>query len=241
MNPTIQLQHIQKSFGHQTVLADVNLTVNPNEIVGLIGPSGAGKTTIIKTMLGMEEINFGTALVLGRTMPDRRLLSRIGYMAQSDALYSRLSARENIAFFGKMKGVFGKKLANEITHVSQVVDLTENLDQRISGFSGGMKRRLSLAISLLGQPDLLVLDEPTVGIDPALRRQIWHELGLLRDQGQSVLITTHVMDEAEHADRVALLLHGDIIAFAPPQKLEQQYQVPTIEDVFLKAEKEEQQ
>ena len=229
MNPTIQLQHIQKSFGHQTVLKDVNLTVNPGEIVGLIGPSGAGKTTIIKTMLGMEEINFGTALVLGRTMPDRRLLSRIGYMAQSDALYSRLSARENIAFFGKMKGVFGKKLANEITHVSQVVDLTENLDQRISG------------IALLGQPDLLVLDEPTVGIDPALRRQIWHELGLLRDQGQSVLITTHVMDEAEHADRVALLLHGDIIAFAPPQKLEQQYQVPTIEDVFLKAEKEDQQ
>ena len=241
MNPTIQLQHIQKSFGHQTVLKDVNLTVNPGEIVGLIGPSGAGKTTIIKTMLGMEEINFGTALVLGRTMPDRRLLSRIGYMAQSDALYSRLSARENIAFFGKMKGVFGKKLANELTHVSQVVDLTENLDQRISGFSGGMKRRLSLAIALLGQPDLLVLDEPTVGIDPALRRQIWHELGLLRDQGQSVLITTHVMDEAEHADRVALLLHGDIIAFAPPQKLEQQYQVPTIEDVFLKAENEEQQ
>ena len=102
-----------------------------------------------------------------------------------------------------------------------------------------MKRRLSLAIALLGQPELLILDEPTVGIDPALRRQIWQELLKLRSQGQSILITTHVMDETELTDRVALLLHGDVIAFASPKELEKQYGVPTIEDVFLKAEEEE--
>ena len=104
-----------------------------------------------------------------------------------------------------------------------------------------MKRRLSLAIALLGHPELLILDEPTVGIDPALRRKIWKELKILRDQGQSILITTHVMDETELTDRVALLLHGDVIAFASPRELEKQYNVPTIEDVFLTAEKEEEQ
>lgn len=194
---------------------------------------------MIKTMLGMESVTAGTALILGKTMSNRLILSKIGYMAQSDALYENLSARENLAFFGKMKGVTGKKLQQEIDHVSAVVDLTPDLDQRIADYSGGMKRRLSLAIALLASPELLILDEPTVGIDPALRRQIWQELRGLRDRGRSILITTHVMDEAEKTNRVALLLHGDIIAFASPHELEKQYGVSTIEDVFLKAEKKE--
>ncbi len=239
MVPLIKLQNLKKSFGQHIVLEDVNLTVKHGEIVGLIGPSGSGKTTVIKTMLGMEKADLGSALVLGKTMPNRVLLSQIGYMAQSDALYDRLSARENLTFFGEMKGVRGKSLGEEIAHVSQVVNLTNDLDQRITDFSGGMKRRLSLAIALLGDPELLVLDEPTVGIDPGLRRQIWRELNVLRNHGKSVLITTHVMDEAEHTDRVALLLHGKIIAFDSPTNLEHQYDVPTIEDVFLKAEQEE--
>lgn len=241
MQSLIKLTHLQKKFGNRTILHDVSLIVNRGEIVGLIGPSGSGKTTTIKTMLGMEKANHGTALVLGKEMPNRKVLGDIGYMAQSDALYESLSAKENLEFFGEMKGVTGKQLQKEITHVSSVVDLTRFLKQRVSNYSGGMKRRLSLAIALLGQPELLILDEPTVGIDPALRRQIWHELRNLRNQGQSILITTHVMDETELTDRVALLLHGDVIAFASPQALEKQYGVPTIEDVFLTAEKEENQ
>lgn len=239
MKPLIELTHLEKHFGDRTILHDINLTVNRGEIVGLIGPSGSGKTTTIKTMLGMEKATQGTALVLSHSMPNRQVLGKIGYMAQSDALYESLSAKENLTFFGEMKGVTGKRLQEEIEHVSSVVNLENHLAQRVSGYSGGMKRRLSLAIALLGQPELLILDEPTVGIDPALRRQIWHELINLRDRGQSILITTHVMDEAELTDRVALLLHGDIIAFASPQNLEKQYDVPTIEDVFLKAEKED--
>lgn len=239
MNDLIQLHHLEKKFGDHLVLRDVNLTVRPGEIVGLIGPSGSGKTTAIKTMLGMEKATQGTALVLGKSMPNRRVLGKIGYMAQSDALYETLSAKENLEFFGKMKGVVGQQLAQEISHVSAVVDLTADLEQRVQDYSGGMKRRLSLAIALLGRPELLILDEPTVGIDPALRRQIWQELRVLRGRGQSILITTHVMDEAEKTDRVALLLHGDVIAFASPQELEHQYHVATIEEVFLKAEKEE--
>lgn len=172
MQHLIELDHLAKSFGNRAILHDINLAVNRGEIVGLIGPSGSGKTTTIKTMLGMEKATSGTTLVSGQQMPNRQILGQIGYMAQSDALYESLSARENLEFFGEMKGVTGKKLKQEIAHVSQVVDLTSDLNQRVSGYSGGMKRRLSLAIALLGQPELLILDEPTVGIDPALRRKI---------------------------------------------------------------------
>ncbi len=157
-------------------------------------------------------------------------------MAQADALYEKLTARENLTFFAVMKGIPKSELVLQIEHAAKVVDLDRNLDQRVKNFSGGMKRRLSLAIALLGQPRLLILDEPTVGIDPALRRQIWHELRRLRDKGRSILVTTHVMDEAELTDRVALLLHGQIIAFDSPKKLENDYQADTIEEVFLKAE-----
>ncbi|MFC6202948.1 ABC transporter ATP-binding protein [Lactiplantibacillus nangangensis] len=232
----IELQHLAKSFGKQTVLKDINLTVNPGEIVGLIGPSGAGKSTVIKVTLGMEVTSGGSAEVFGTTMPNRELLGRIGYMAQTDALYDALTGRENLKFFGLMKGITKKVLNEQVDYVAKVVDLTSDLDKRVSGYSGGMMRRLSLAIALLGKPDLLILDEPTVGIDPALRRQIWAELGRIRDEGRSILITTHVMDEAELCGRVALLLDGKVMAFDAPAALKQQYQVKTIEEVFLKAE-----
>lgn len=234
--PMIDLQHLAKNFGKQTVLKDINLTVNPGEIVGLIGPSGAGKSTVIKVTLGMEVTSGGSAKVFGTTMPNRELLGRIGYMAQTDALYDALSGQENLKFYGLMKGINRKEIDEQVAYVANVVDLTKDLNKRVSGYSGGMMRRLSLAIALLGKPDLLILDEPTVGIDPALRRQIWAELGRIRDEGRSILITTHVMDEAELCGRVALLLDGKVMAFDAPAVLEQQYQVKTIEDVFLKAE-----
>ncbi|UQS82535.1 ABC transporter ATP-binding protein [Bombilactobacillus folatiphilus] len=232
----INLKQIHKKFGPQIVLDDISFQVSLGEIVGLIGPSGAGKSTIIKITLGMEKSDRGQATVFQTIMPNRKLLHQIGYMAQSDALYDSLTAYENLVFFAQMKGVAKQQLVSEIQRVSAVVDLSEYLSKRVGGYSGGMKRRLSLAIALLGNPPLLVLDEPTVGIDPALRRKIWHELTRLKTAGHAILITTHVMDEAELTDRVALLLGGHLIANAAPQVLEAQYQVPTIEDVFLKAE-----
>ncbi|MFD1421312.1 ABC transporter ATP-binding protein [Lactiplantibacillus songbeiensis] len=232
----IDLQHLAKKFGDQPVLKDINLTVNPGEIVGLIGPSGAGKSTVIKVTLGMEVASGGSAKVFNATMPNRELLGRIGYMAQTDALYDALSGRENLKFYGLMKGIARGDINQEVDYVAKVVDLTEDLNRRVSGYSGGMMRRLSLAIALMGKPDLLILDEPTVGIDPALRRQIWAELDRIRDEGRSILITTHVMDEAELCGRVALLLDGKVMAFDTPVALKQSYQVTTIEDVFLKAE-----
>ena len=190
-------------------------------------------------MLGMEKSDSGQALVLDKQMPNRHVLGGIGYMAQSDALYESLTGLENLEFFGQMKGLMHKDLAQAIAHVAKVVDLQDSLKIYVSAYSGGMKRRLSLAIALLGNPELLVLDEPTVGIDPALRREVWKELRTIRDQGRSIIITTHVMDEAELTNRVALLLAGKIIACDEPQKLKESYGVDSIEDVFLEAEASE--
>lgn len=233
---SISLNHLVKQFGKQTVLKDINFTVSPGQIVGLIGPSGAGKSTIIKTTLGMEVADGGSATVFNQVMPNRKLLSRIGYMAQTDALYGSLSGQENLMFFAQMKGLKKQTIHAEIAHVAEVVDLTTDLNKRVSSYSGGMMRRLSLAIALLGSPELLILDEPTGGIDPALRRQIWKELNTIRHENRSILITTHVMDEAELVDEVALILNSKVMAFDSPAALKKQYQVNSIEDVFLKAE-----
>lgn len=238
MKTLLHLQDLEKSFGRQMVLNQVGFDLQSGEIIGLIGPSGAGKSTMIKTMLGMEKADSGMALVLDHTMPNRHILGDIGYMAQSDALYEALSGKENLEFFGQLKGLSKKVLKDGIAHVAQVVDLTEHLNKAVSSYSGGMKRRLSLAIALLGSPQLLILDEPTVGIDPSLRKKIWQELMALRDKGVGILVTTHVMDEAELTDKVVLLLGGKIIAFDSPKNLKESYGVSSIEEVFLKAEGE---
>lgn len=234
MNP-IEIKNVSKSFGKIKVLREINLKLEKGIILGLIGPSGAGKSTIIKTTLGMERIDSGKALVFGVAMPNRKLLKRIGYMAQSDALYLDLTGRENLEFFAQMKEV-KSKIKLEIERVSKIVNLTTALNEKVAAYSGGMMRRLSLAIALLGEPDLLILDEPTVGIDPLLRNEIWKELYQLRDKGKSILVTTHVMSEAELTDQVALLRDGKIIANDTPQKLKKEYGVNSIEKVFLKAE-----
>ncbi|AXR44124.1 ATP-binding cassette domain-containing protein [Pediococcus pentosaceus] len=232
----IELKNIAKSFGKQNVLKNINLNVQQGQIVGLIGPSGSGKSTIIKIALGMEVADKGTAEIFEAKMPNRKLLSKIGYMAQTDALYMTLTGFENLKFYAKMKGIKSSELQLQIDHVAEVVDLKDALNKRVEGYSGGMMRRLSLGIALLGNPKLLILDEPTVGIDPALRRKIWRELKRIKNNGQSILITTHVMDEAEQVDEVALILDGNVIALDSPKNLKQQYDVPSIEDVFLKAE-----
>ena len=236
MGRLIEIEKLSKSFGEQKVLDKIDFKLESGEIVGLIGPSGSGKSTLIKTMLGMEKADEGEALVLDYKMPKREILSNIGYMAQSDALYEMLTGYENLEFFGKMKGVPSDKLKKEIEYIAEIVDLTDDLKKLVSKYSGGMKRRLSLAIALIGSPELLILDEPTVGIDPSLRKNIWKELFKQRDSGVGILVTTHVMDEAELTDKVGLLLNGDIIDFDTPQQLKVKNNVNTIEEVFLKVE-----
>ncbi|WFC02510.1 ABC transporter ATP-binding protein [Lactiplantibacillus pentosus] len=228
-------EQVSKSFGRQQVLNQIDLTLPAGMIYGLIGPSGAGKTTLIKSILGMEAVDSGTVDVMGTRMPNRAVMAQVGYMAQSDALYETLTARENLKFFGQLMSVPKQKLVQMIDYAAGLVDLTSQLDQRVSGYSGGMKRRLSLAIALIQDPRLLILDEPTVGIDPELRQQIWAELNKLKATGKSMLVTTHVMDEAERCDYLMLIRGGIALAQGTPHDLKQQYDVATIEQVFLKA------
>ncbi|ASG80571.1 ABC transporter ATP-binding protein [Lactiplantibacillus pentosus] len=228
-------EQVSKSFGRQQVLNQIDLTLPSGMIYGLIGPSGAGKTTLIKSILGMEAVDSGTVDVMGTRMPNRAVMAQVGYMAQSDALYETLTARENLKFFGQLMSVPKQKLVQMIDYAAGLVDLTSQLDQRVSGYSGGMKRRLSLAIALIQDPRLLILDEPTVGIDPELRQQIWAELNKLKATGKSMLVTTHVMDEAERCDYLMLIRGGIALAQGTPHDLKQQYDVATIEQVFLKA------
>lgn len=232
----IEVNHVNKSFGDKRVLNDISVLFEAGEIVGLIGPSGTGKTTLIQCMLGMEEVNSGEVVINGTTIPDRKILGDIGYMAQNDALYEDLTGKENLKFFASIY-MKDKKLINErIEYCSAMVKLQDALNQKVATYSGGMKRRLSLAISMLQDPGILILDEPTVGIDPKLRKAIWQDLNEAKTAGKSILVTTHVLDEASRCDKLLLMNHGEIIASGTPEDIKRQYDAETIEDVFLKME-----
>jgi ABC-2 type transport system ATP-binding protein len=171
--------------------------------------------------------------MLGVTLPKLEMLHRFGYMAQSDALYMELSGRQNMAFFGKLYGLKRADLQKRIEEAASLVDLTDHLIKPVGAYSGGMKRRLSLAIALLHRPTLLVLDEPTVGMDPVLRRSIWQELKSLAEQGTTIIVTTHVMDEAEKCDRLGLIRDGRFIAVDSPANLLAQTGCSSIEEAFI--------
>lgn len=234
----VNVENVSKRFGTQVILDKINLQVNFHQILGLIGPSGAGKTTLVKIIMGMDDPDSGEVTVLGKTMPNRKNLARIGFMAQSDALYERLTARENLTFFAKLFSINSTDIPERINYAAGTVNLVEFLDRQVSNYSGGMKRRLSLAITLLQDPDLLILDEPTVGIDPELRQQIWRELERLKQAGKAIIITTHVMEDAAQCDDLAMIRSGQFIASGTPTELLAQYDSDNLEDVFVKAGKQ---
>lgn len=231
-----QLTRASKSFGKQLVLDQIELQLKSGTILGLIGPSGAGKSTTIKCLMGIERLDQGTAEIFETKLPNRKILGRIGYMGQSDALYNDLTGKENLHFFGQLMGLQKTALEDAITKNVRLVNLESFLDKPVKTYSGGMKRRLSLAITLLCDPDLLILDEPTVGIDPSLRVAIWQQLRTLAQQNKGIIVTTHVMDEAEKCDYVGLIIEGKVFAFGTPEELKQSFDAKSIEEVFLKAE-----
>lgn len=236
MTVSVEITEVNKQFHKHVVLKDINLTVQKGKIFGMIGPSGCGKTTLIKVMVGMLKPNSGKVSVLNQQVPKFELIEKIGYMAQSDALYSDLTGYENLQFFAKLYGFSKKQREQQIAYAAEVVQLTDALKRKVQDYSGGMKRRLSLAIALIQNPEILILDEPTVGIDPALKKTIWKELERLRDEEQkTIFITTHVMDEAEKCDELALMREGEIIANGTPIELKTQFDAEHFDDVFLKA------
>ncbi len=212
-------RHLVKSFGSTRALDDVSFTVEAGETFGLIGPNGSGKTTLIRVLLGMAAPTSGEVYVLGRRVPDHRTTSQIGYMTQASALYADLSVGENLAFFGALYGLRGKRLAQRIAETLALVDLTDRRDSPVGALSGGMRQRVSLAVALIHQPRLLFLDEPTVGIDPELRLQFWDYFAKLNEQGVTILVSTHHLDEAKRCHRLALLRFGSLLALDTPDAL----------------------
>ncbi|MFP5112634.1 ABC transporter ATP-binding protein [Bacillaceae bacterium C204] len=236
MDSTIKVEQVSKSFGKKTVLNEVNLTIEKGQLFGLIGPSGAGKTTLVKMIVGMEKADEGSIQVLDKKMPNLSLLQDIGYMAQADALYGELTGEENLKFFASLFGLNKEAQKRRITYVANLVNLTDDLKKRVSAYSGGMKRRLSLAIALIQDPQVLILDEPTVGIDPELKLSIWKEFLRLKNKEQkTIIVTTHVMDEAVKCDYVAMVRDGRILTSGTPKELKALYGTDDFDEVFLKA------
>jgi len=236
MEEMIQVGMVSKAYNKRTVIDHVSLSIPKGEIYGMIGPSGAGKTTLVKMMVGMESADSGEVFVLGRKMPSLLATAEIGYMAQADSLYGELTGEENLRFFASLFGMRRDKQKERIQYALELVHLQDEKKKRVNCYSGGMKRRLSLAIALVSDPKLLILDEPTVGIDPELRVEIWNELfRLKKEEGKTIVITTHVMDEAEKCDHLAMVREGVILTDGTPSELMRRYDATRLEAVFLLA------
>lgn len=208
----IEIRGVSKSFGRQRVLENINLNISKGEMFGLLGPSGAGKTTLIRLITGAERGDSGKILVGEAVVPNFKTLKRIGFMPQNDALYPEISGYDNLNFFGGLFGLKGKLLEEAIYKSLELVDLTADDRKLVANYSGGMRKRLSLAAALIHSPEILILDEPTVGIDPLLRRKIWEEFARQRAMGKTIIVTTHVMDEIKYCDRAGLIYNGQLIA-----------------------------
>ena len=238
MDNVIELKNINKSYGKKQVLFNVSLDVPKGCIYGLLGPSGCGKTTTVRIIAGILAAESGQTYILNQKMPNLKLMGQIGYMAQSDALYNMLTGHENLKFFGQIDGMKHKELKARIDYVMDLVNLTDDLNKPVSAYSGGMKRRLSLAIALLPNPQVLILDEPTVGIDPLLRQDVWEELYGLADKGVTLLVTTHVMDEAVKCNRLAMMRDGRLLATGTPVEILTKTGTANLEDAFIKMGRE---
>lgn len=213
--PAIQVQDLQKTFGEIHAVQGISFDVQQGEIFSLLGPNGAGKTTTISMLSTLLRPDQGDALVMGHSVRNDPMgvKSVLGVVPQEIALYEDLSARENLVFWGKMYGLRGSTLNTRVNEVLETIGLTDRAKGRVGKFSGGMKRRVNIGVALLHKPKVIYMDEPTVGIDPQSRRNILDSVVELKNQGMTVLYTTHYMEEAEQlSDRIAIMDHGKMIA-----------------------------
>jgi ABC-2 type transport system ATP-binding protein len=236
----LTITHLRKTFGSTVAVDDVSFGVEKGQLVGLLGPNGAGKTTTVSMIAGLltpdrGDVLVGGARLSGDTDPKKR---KIGIVPQDLALYDELSARRNLRFFGALYGLSGAGLEAAIASTLQLVGLADRIDDLVKEYSGGMKRRLNLAAGLLHDPEILLLDEPTVGVDPQSRNAIFENLELLKSRGKALLYTTHYMEEVERlADRIVVVDHGRVIADDTLDGLQSRVAVvggkATLESVFL--------
>lgn len=238
--PFLIAKNLHKSFNDHKAVNDVSFTIEKGEIFGLLGPNGAGKTTTIRMLSTVLPMNHGDVFIGGYWVKENPEAARklIGVCPQDLALYPELSAMDNLIFFGRMEGLSGKEARAQAFTNLELMELLDRSKGKVEKFSGGMKRRINLAVALMGNPQLLFLDEPTVGIDPQSRNKIFETIFGLRDKGMTVLYTTHYMEEADRlCSRIAIMDGGKIIAMDTPHNLKAQIGPPdktTLEDVFLK-------
>jgi len=198
--------------GDRVVLPDLSLDVPRGQVVGLLGPSGCGKSTLMRSIVGVQKVAGGTVTVLGRPAGDRHLRDRVGYLTQAPSVYDDLTVAENLAYFATVVGVPRARRDGEVARILSLVSLTDHADARVDRLSGGQLSRVSLGAALVGTPELLVLDEPTVGLDPVLRRDLWTLFRRFAGEGTTLLVSSHVMDEAARCDRLLLMREGRLLA-----------------------------
>ena len=215
--------------GGAPVVRDVSLEIAAGKVTGLLGPSGSGKTTLLRAIVGVQIVEAGSVTVLGLPAGSPELRRRVGYVTQEPSVYGDMSVRENLRYFARILGAPPSRISEAIDEV----DLDAQADQLTRTLSGGERSRVSLATALLGRPELLVLDEPTVGLDPVLRRDLWTLFHQLAETGRTVLVSSHVMDEAERCDELLLMRDGLIVAAAPPAELLARTGASDLEDAFL--------
>jgi ABC-2 type transport system ATP-binding protein len=225
----VDVDNVFKSFGTIRALDGVTLRVRQGEIYGLLGPNGAGKTTLMRMVVGLVAQDAGTVTLLGRRMPDLDILSQVGYMTQQAALYPDLSVEENVRFFAAISGSDGN-----VTEALKAVELDQRRKSVVATLSGGMRQRLSLACALVHHPQLLLLDEPTVGVDPQLRVQFWEDFRRMAAAGTTIIVSSHVMDEAERCQRLGLIQYGKLLAEGTPDEVRATAGTSNLEDAFLK-------
>jgi ABC-2 type transport system ATP-binding protein len=224
----VEIRGLQVVRGKRAVLDRLDLTIGGG-VTGLLGPSGCGKSTLMRCLVGVQQVRAGTVEIFGDQAGSRPLRDRVGYVTQAASVYDDLTIAENLRFFARVLGV-GK---DEVDRVVEAVDLGRNRDQVVGQLSGGQRSRASLAVALLGSPDLLVLDEPTVGLDPVLREDLWTLFHGLADEGTAVFVSSHVMDEAERCHRLLLMREGRIIADGSPGVIKEQAGADSIDAAFL--------
>jgi ABC-2 type transport system ATP-binding protein len=225
---TIRDLHVRR--GARLVLPGISLEIERGAVTGLLGPSGTGKTTLIRAIVGVQIVESGEVAVLGEPAGSADLRARVAYVTQTPSVYRDITVRENLRYFARILDAPGERIAEVI----QTVSLGDYADQEVDNLSGGQGARVSLATALLGRPEVLVLDEPTVGLDPVLRADLWRTFRGLAAEGATLLISSHVMDEAVHCDRLLLMREGDILAASSPGELLERTGAADMEQAFLK-------
>jgi ABC-2 type transport system ATP-binding protein len=228
--PAVVVDHLQVVRGGRLALDDLSAEIRSGAVTGLLGPSGSGKSTLMRAIVGVQIVSAGRVLVLGREAGSRELRRRLGYMTQAPSVYADLTVRENLRYFARVLGADARRVDEAI----EVVALQAEADRVVSRLSGGQEARVSLASALVGRPDLLVLDEPTVGLDPVLRRDLWSTFKDLAEQGSSLLVSSHVMDEAERCDELLLLSEGRLLFSGPVAGLRERTETQDLDDAFLR-------